>query len=50
MEVQQGLKGVSKSELLLRTLMGGGLTGWETASSILARMEGQLTQQEVAIS
>jgi hypothetical protein len=29
--------------------MGGGLTGWEMASSILARMEGQLMQQEVAM-
>jgi hypothetical protein len=30
--------------------MGGGLTSWETASSTLARMEGQLAQQEEAMS
>jgi hypothetical protein len=29
--------------------MGRGLTGWVIANSILARMEKQLTQQEVAI-
>jgi hypothetical protein len=26
--------------------MGGGLTGWEMVSSILARIEGQLRRQE----
>jgi hypothetical protein len=49
MEAQQGLRGSQSPSFPLRTLMGGGLTGWETASSTLAHMEGQLTQQEGAM-
>jgi hypothetical protein len=46
MEAQQGLKGVSESELPIENSDGWRFDWLGMVSSILARMEGQLRRQE----